>query len=103
MLLRAILTAGLLSTLATPIMAAAVPDQSTGVVAPDKSPISWTRAVNTRPGREAPDLMERLRDGFGMPDLNNELVQKYQNYYMQHPAAMRRLLDNGRRYAYYVL
>ena len=103
MLLRAILTAVLLSTLAMPMMAAAAPDQSTGVVAPDKSPIGWTRAVNTRPGREAPDLMERLRDGFGMPDLNNELVQKYQNYYIQHPGAMRRLLDNGRRYAYYVL
>lgn len=103
MLLRAILTAALFGILAAPAMAAAVPDQSTGVVAPDKSPIGWTRAVNTRPGREAPDLMERLRDGFGMPDLNNEQVQKYQNYYMQHPAAMRRLLDNGRRYAYFVL
>ena len=103
MLLRAILTAALLSMLTAPIMAVAAPDQSTGVVAPDKSPISWTRAVNTRPGREAPDLLERLRDGFGMPDLNNEQVQKYQSYYLQHPGAMRRLLDNGRRYAYYVL
>ena len=78
-------------------------DQSTGVVAPDKSPISWARAVNTRPGREAPDLMERLRDGFAMPDLDNELVQKYQNYYMKNPGAMKRLLENGRRYLYYVL
>lgn len=102
MLLRAILTAALLGASVTPVMTHAA-DQSTGVVAPDKSPISWTRAVNTRPGREAPDLMERLRDGFAMPDLNNELVQKYQNYYIQHPGAMRRLLDNGRRYAYFVL
>jgi len=78
-------------------------DQSTGVVAPDKSPISWARAVNTRPGREAPDLMERLRDGFAMPDLDNELVRKYQSYYMKNPGAMRRLLENGRRYAYFVL
>lgn len=38
-----------------------------------------------------------------MPDLDNELVQKYQNYYMKNPAAMRRLLENSRRYAYYVL
>ena len=102
MLLRAILTAALLTLSALPIASRAA-DQSTGVVAPDKSPISWARAVNTRPGREAPDLMERLRDGFAMPDLDNELVRKYQNYYIQHPAAMRRLLDNGRRYAYYVL
>ena len=78
-------------------------DQSTGVAAPEKSPISWARAVNTRPGRDAPDLMERLRDGFAMPDLDNELVHKYQNYYLKNPAAMRRLLENGRRYAYYVL
>jgi membrane-bound lytic murein transglycosylase D len=102
MLLRAILTAVLLGASVTPVMTLAA-DQSTGVVAPDKSPIGWTRAVNTRPGREAPDLLERLRDGFGMPDLNNELVLKYQNYYIQHPGAMRRLLDNGRRYAYFVL
>ncbi|MBU3657053.1 MAG: LysM peptidoglycan-binding domain-containing protein [Rhodocyclaceae bacterium] len=78
-------------------------DQSTGVAAPEKSPISWVRAVNTRPGRDAPDLLERLRDGFAMPDLDNELVRKYQNYYMKNPGAMRRLLENGRRYAYYVL
>jgi membrane-bound lytic murein transglycosylase D len=78
-------------------------DQSTGVVAPEKSAISWARAVNTRPGREAPDLMIRLRDGFAMPDLDNELVLKYQNYYMKNPGSMRRLLENGRRYAYYVL
>ena len=89
------------STLATGVHAAT--DQSTGVAAPEKSPISWARAVNTRPGRDAPDLMERLRDGFAMPDLDNELVHKYQSYYMKNPGAMRRLLENGRRYAYYVL
>lgn len=102
MLLRTIITAALLGGLVIPVMTHAA-DQSTGVVAPDKSPIGWTRAVNTRPGREAPDLLARLRDGFAMPDLDNELVQKYQNYYIQRPAAMRRLLDNGRRYAYFVL
>jgi membrane-bound lytic murein transglycosylase D len=102
MLLRAIITAALLGGFVMPVMTLAA-DQSTGVVAPDKSPIGWTRAVNTRPGREAPDLLVRLRDGFAMPDLDNELVQKYQNYYMKNPGAMRRLLDNGRRYAYFVL
>ena len=101
MLLRS-LTALLISLATLPGVVLAA-DQSTGVVAPEKSPISWARAVNTRPGREAPDLMERLRDGFAMPDLDNELVQKYQNYYIKNPGAMRRLLENGRRYAYYVL
>lgn len=102
MLFRVIITVALLGTSLTPVVAHAA-DQSTGVVAPDKSPIGWTRAVNTRPGREAPDLLVRLRDGFAMPDLDNELVQKYQNYYMKNPGAMKRLLENGRRYAYFVL
>lgn len=102
MLLRAIFAAALIGISVLP-MASYGADQSTGVVAPEKSPISWARAVNTRPGRDAPDLFERLRDGFAMPDLQNEQVQKYQNYYMQHPGAMRRLLENGRRYAYYIL
>lgn len=93
----------LLLLVSYPLSSLAAPDQSTGVAAPEKSPISWARAVNTRPGRDAPDLMERLRDGFAMPDLDNELVQKYQNYYLQHPGAMKRLLENGRRYFYYVL
>src|SRR5574343_923643 len=101
MLLRS-LTVLLISQAILPGMVLAA-DQSTGVVAPENSPISWARAVNTRPGREAPDLMERLRDGFAMPDLDNELVQKYQNYYIKNPGAMCRLLENGRRYAYYVL
>ena len=101
-MLRAIITVALISTSLTPLVAQAA-DQSTGVVAPDKSPIGWTRAVNTRPGREAPDLLARLRDGFAMPDLDNEIVQKYQNYYIKNPGAMKRLLENGRRYAYFVL
>ena len=101
-LYRAILTTAFAGLTALPSTGLAA-DQSTGVAAPEKSPISWARAVNTRPGRDAPDLLERLRDGFAMPDLNNELVQKYQNYYIQHPGAMRRLLDNCRRYAYFVL
>ena len=99
---RAILSTSLLLLISQPLVGLAA-DQSTGVAAPEKSPISWARAVNTRPGRDAPDLMERLRDGFAMPDLDNELVQKYQNYYMKNPGAMKRLLENGRRYAYYVL
>jgi membrane-bound lytic murein transglycosylase D len=99
---RAILPTAFLLLIGQPLVGLAA-DQSTGVAAPEKSPISWARAVNTRPGRDAPDLMERLRDGFAMPDLNNELVEKYQNYYMKNPGAMRRLLENSRRYAYYVL
>ncbi|WVH09669.1 MAG: Membrane-bound lytic murein transglycosylase D [Fluviibacter phosphoraccumulans EoVTN8] len=101
-LLRAIITVALLGGIVIPMTTQAA-DQSTGVVAPDKSPIGWTRAVNTRPGREAPDLLVRLRDGFAMPDLDNELVQKYQNYYIKNPGAMKRQLENGRRYAYFVL
>lgn len=101
--IRAILVAVFTGLALLPVSAQAAPDQSTGVAAPEKSPISWARAVNTRPGRDAPDLLERLRDGFAMPDLDNELVQKYQNYYLQHPAALRRQLDNSRRYAYFVL
>lgn len=99
---RAILPTAFLLLIGQPLVGLAA-DQSTGVAAPEKSPISWARAVNTRPGRDAPDLMERLRDGFAMPDLNNELVEKYQNYYIKNPGAMRRLLENSRRYAYYVL
>lgn len=100
---RALFSVAALLLCGLSLNAAAAPDQSTGVAAPEKSPIGWTRAVNTRPGRDAPDLLERLRDGFAMPDLDNDLVRKYQNYYQQNPGAMRRLLENGRRYFYYVL
>jgi len=101
-LIRSLFAPLLICLLGLPGMTIAA-DQSTGVVAPEKSAISWARAVNTRPGREAPDLLIRLRDGFAMPDLDNELVLKYQSYYMKNPGSMRRLLENGRRYAYYVL
>ena len=100
--LRAILPTACLLLIGQPLVGLAA-DQSTGVAAPEKSPISWARAINTRPGRDAPDLLERLRDRFAMPDLDNELVHKYQSYYMKNPGAMRRLLENGRRYADYVL
>ena len=100
---RTLLPAAAITLFSHSLSCWAAPDQSTGVAAPEKSPIGWTRAVNTRPGREAPDLLARLRDGFAMPDLDNELVRKYQNYYLQNPGAMKRLLENGRRYFYYVL
>jgi membrane-bound lytic murein transglycosylase D len=49
------------------------------------------------------DLWQRLRNGFGMPDLQNPLVADRQAYYLNRPEMLKRILERSRRYMYYIV
>ena len=49
------------------------------------------------------DLFQRIRHGFAMPDLNDELVLHHQQWYMNRPDYMRRMVDRGSRYLYHIV
>ncbi|MCK9282775.1 MAG: transglycosylase SLT domain-containing protein [Rhodocyclaceae bacterium] len=52
---------------------------------------------------QAPDLWQRMRNGFSMPDLDSPLVADRQAWYLNRPETMKRLVQRSRRYLYYIV
>jgi len=48
------------------------------------------------------DLLARMRAGFKMPDMDDPLVRKWENYYASRPQFMQRVLERSRPYLYHV-
>ena len=75
--------------------------------APDPAP---SRAQAQARGRLDPlddaargDLWARVRAGFAMPDLDNELVRKWEQYYAQRPDYVQRMTARGARYLWHIV
>ncbi len=49
------------------------------------------------------DLWVRVRSGFAMPDLDNALVIKWQQWYASRPDYVQRMTERGGRYLFYVV
>ena len=49
------------------------------------------------------DLWDRVRSGFAMTDLNNELVIKWQQWYASRPDYVTRMTERGGRYLFHVV
>ncbi len=49
------------------------------------------------------DLWERIRRGFGMPDLESALVREKTDYYAARPEYLQRMFDRSRRYLYHIV
>ncbi|TJZ73321.1 lytic transglycosylase [Chitiniphilus eburneus] len=48
------------------------------------------------------DLWSRMRIGFALNDLDSPLVEKWENYYASRPDYLKRIVERGGRYLYYV-
>ena len=57
------------------------------------------------PGSDAErgDLWLRLRGGFAMSDLDNELVRKWEQWYAKDPAYVQRMTERGGRYLFHIV
>ncbi len=52
----------------------------------------------------APDsLWQRMRNGFGMPDLHGPLVAQQQAYYLNRPELLQRITERSGRYLYHIV
>lgn len=52
----------------------------------------------------APDnLWQRIRHGFGMPDLHDPLVADRQSWYLNHPDMLRRIFERSSLYIYHIV
>jgi membrane-bound lytic murein transglycosylase D len=49
------------------------------------------------------DLFERIRRGFAMPELTDDLVSYHQQWYLGYPDSLRRMVDRGSRYLYHIV
>jgi membrane-bound lytic murein transglycosylase D len=49
------------------------------------------------------ELWQRMRNGFGMPDLHNPLVADRQSWYLNRPEMLQRIFERGRRYLYHIV
>lgn len=49
------------------------------------------------------DLWVRVRTGFGMPDLDNDLVRQHERWYASRPDYVQRMTDRGSRYLYHIV
>jgi membrane-bound lytic murein transglycosylase D len=54
------------------------------------------------PGVRA-DLWGRVRMGFAIPDLDNELVRKWEQWYGSRPDYVQRMTERGGRYLFYIV
>jgi membrane-bound lytic murein transglycosylase D len=73
-------------------------------------------AAATRTARRAPrprldpladaargDLWARVREAYAMPDLDSELVRKWEQYYAQRPDYVQRMTARGARYLWHIV
>jgi len=49
------------------------------------------------------DLWERIRHGFGMPNIDSPLVHQQQAWYLARPDYMRRVVERSRRYMHHIV
>ena len=52
---------------------------------------------------DAEDLFERIRNGFAMPDIDNDLVLSHQQWYMNRPDYLRRMVERSSLYMHHIV
>jgi membrane-bound lytic murein transglycosylase D len=53
--------------------------------------------------RAPDDLFERIRRGFAMPDLDDDLVRHHQEWYLDRPDYLRRMVERSSLYLYHIV
>ena len=91
---------------APPVAAASAPAEAAdegGVVATPIDPVQPDRPVDLFDDRAKVDLWARVRQGFGMPVIDNDLVRRSEQWYAQRPDYVQRMTERGGRYLFHVM
>jgi membrane-bound lytic murein transglycosylase D len=84
-----------------PEMAAAPAEAASAPVAVD--PLRPEAAVDLNDAQAHADLWARVRRGFAMPDLDNELVHDREQWYATRPDYVQRMTERGSRYLFHIV
>lgn len=79
-----------------PVAAAALPP------IPDVFPPHISADLEALPP-PAEDLWDRIRNGYGMPELDDPNVAKWEDWYSSRPDYVARMVDRSRRYLYHIV
>jgi membrane-bound lytic murein transglycosylase D len=85
---------------------APVPNEPVVAIAPPEAavPAAATDVAELEPlPPPATDLWARIRRGFAMPNLDDALVVKWEQWYVSRPDYVARMIDRSRRYLYYIV
>ncbi|MFL6570735.1 MAG: transglycosylase SLT domain-containing protein [Burkholderiales bacterium] len=66
-----------------------------------KEPLRGIKQIDGAAGPQ--DVWQRVRQGFAIPDLNNDLVRKHMAYYTARPDYLQRIFDRSRLYLYHIV
>src|SRR5260363_311423 len=69
----------------------------------DPRPAAEAQFLNQDDQESAGDLWSRIRGGFQMPDLENDLVQKWLSRYASHPDDVARMTEHSKRYLFHIV
>ena len=86
------------------------PARATPVAAPAEvidtkpiDPLNPDKPVNLQDADAHADLWGRVRAGFAIPDVDNDLVRRHEQFYAGKPDYVRRMTDRGGRYLFHVM
>ncbi|MDR3004820.1 MAG: transglycosylase SLT domain-containing protein, partial [Acidovorax sp.] len=73
-----------------------------------QGPLTPLSSKNARSGKVASlaapaDLWERIRRGFAMPDLEQDLVQNHEQWYSSRPDYIQRMTERSSKYLFHVV
>jgi membrane-bound lytic murein transglycosylase D len=95
------------ATAATPPAASApapLPELASAPLVRQAQPEPPPRArLDPEADAERGDLWARVRAGYAMPDLEGELVSKWENYYSSRPEYVQRMTERGGRYLFHIV
>jgi membrane-bound lytic murein transglycosylase D len=77
----------------------AVPAGATALAAAEPAPV----LIDPPHIGDDSDLWERLRRGYAIPDLDTDLVRRWERYYAGRPDYVRRMTERGSRYLFHVV
>jgi len=66
-------------------------------------PLSPDQSMVLNDANARKDLWGRVRTGFGMPTLDNDLVREHERWYASRPDYVKRMTERGSRYLFHVL
>jgi membrane-bound lytic murein transglycosylase D len=88
-----------------PTAAAPVAAAPAAIPAGPLRPITATDAASlaVAPLQPPADLWERIRHGFAMPNLDNDLVRQQEQWYVSRPEYMQRMTERSRKYLFHIV
>jgi membrane-bound lytic murein transglycosylase D len=85
---------------ATPAVATGPADNAAPLAPPEPLP---RQRLDPEQDAETGDLWERIRAGMTLPDLDTELVRRWEQYYATRPDYVQRMSERGGRYLFHIV